>query len=36
MKPYHPEMLLETIHMALERKGAQAGQKVEKAIGTAF
>jgi DNA-binding response OmpR family regulator len=36
MKPYHPEMLLETIHKALERKGAQAGQKVEKAIGTAF
>jgi len=35
MKPYHPEKLLETIHKALERKGAQGGQKVEKAIGTA-
>ena len=32
MKPYHPERLLETIHKALEIKGAQAGQKVKEAV----
>jgi DNA-binding response OmpR family regulator len=36
MKPYHPERLLETIHRALEIKGAQAGQKVKEPIGLAF
>jgi hypothetical protein len=36
MKPYHPEELLETVHKALEIKGAQAGQKAGKAIGMAF
>jgi DNA-binding response OmpR family regulator len=33
MKPYHPEMLLETIHKALEIKGTQAGQEGAKKIG---
>jgi len=36
MKPYHPERLLETIHKALEIKGAQAGQKVKEAVGIAL
>jgi DNA-binding response OmpR family regulator len=36
MKPYHPERLLETIHKALEIKGAQTGQKVEETIGLAI
>jgi hypothetical protein len=34
MKPYRPEMLLETIHKALEIKKMQAEQKVEKTTGT--
>jgi len=33
MKPYHPEMLLETIQKALEIKGTQAEQKGDKTIG---
>jgi len=36
MKPYHPEELLETIHKALEIKGAQTGQKVGETIGMAL
>jgi DNA-binding response OmpR family regulator len=36
MKPYHPERLLNTIHKALEIKGAQAGQKVKEAVGIAL
>ena len=32
MKPYHPEELLETIHKALEIKGARTGQKAEESI----
>jgi len=36
MKPYHPEELLETIHKALEIKGAQTGRKAGEAIGTAL
>jgi DNA-binding response OmpR family regulator len=34
MKPYHPEMLLETIHKALELRRRRADQqKVDKTIG---
>jgi CheY-like chemotaxis protein len=36
MKPYNPEELMETIHQALEIKGAQTGQKVEGPTGVAF
>lgn len=36
MKPYHPEELLETIHKALEIKGAQTGRKAGEAIGMAL
>src|SRR4030042_1066115 len=36
MKPYHPEELLETIHKALEIKGARTEQKAGKGIGMAF
>jgi DNA-binding response OmpR family regulator len=36
MKPYDPEELLETIHKALEIKGAQTRQKVGQTIDLAF
>ena len=36
MKPYQPEMLLETIHKVLETNGAQTRQKPEGTMGAAF